>query len=141
MSCQFCEIEKEKDRIIYKDSNIVVFPTIIPIVPGHVLICPVRHVEKIDELSEEELKDIKKIIIKNSLKKSFKVEGFNIAWNEGSMAGQAISHMHIHIVPRKSGDVGIYQYDPRKFLYRPGSRAESPTEELYNVAKIIKDNL
>ena len=143
MNCPFCEIEKEKSRIIFRDDVVMAFPTIIPITPGHTLICPTRHVSKIDELLDTELIEIKKIILrlKKSLEKSFNVEGFNIAWNEGEMAGQAVEHLHIHIVPRKIGDKGIYGYDPRKFLYRPGSREESPIKELEEVANIVRKNL
>jgi diadenosine tetraphosphate (Ap4A) HIT family hydrolase len=143
MPCPFCEIEKEKSRIIFKDDVVMAFPTIIPITPGHILVCPARHVSKIDELSDAELIEIRKIILKlkESLEKSFDTEGFNIAWNEGKMAGQAVDHLHIHIVPRKMGDKGIYEYDPRKFLYRPGSRKESPAEELEEIAILLRKNL
>ncbi len=119
------------------------FPTNIPITTGHTLICPVRHVSKIDQLSEEELIAIKDFMIrlKKGLAKSLNAEGFNIAWNEGGVAGQAVNHLHIHVVPRKPDDTGIYEYDPRKFLYRPGSRSESPEEELQVVAELIKKNI
>ncbi|OGF90549.1 hypothetical protein A3I27_02705 [Candidatus Giovannonibacteria bacterium RIFCSPLOWO2_02_FULL_43_11b] len=115
----------------------------MPIVTGHVLVCPTRHVEKIDQLSNGELKAIKDLIVKlkKGLASSLLAEGFNIAWNEGKMAGQAIDHLHIHVVPRKTGDSGIHEYDPRKFLYRPGSRIESPERELKEVAALIKTNL
>lgn len=145
MNCPFCDKDNKdiQDRLIYKDSLVMAFPTNIPIVPGHILVCPSRHVSKIDQLSEEELKAIANLIVqlKDSLKKAFQVEGFNIAWNEGKIAGQAVDHLHIHIVPRKAGDEGIYEYDPRKFLYRPGSREISPEQELKEIAELIKKNL
>jgi len=119
------------------------FPTNIPITPGHTLICPIRHVSKIDQLLNEELVAIKNFMVrlKSSLIESLNAEGFNIAWNEGAAAGQAVEHLHIHVVPRRIGDGGIYQYDPRKFLYRPGPRNESPTQELQEVAELIKKSL
>jgi len=64
MECPFCEIcNNESNRIIYKDNSIVVFPTNIPITPGHVLVCPTRHVQKIDELTDNELKSLKTEIV------------------------------------------------------------------------------
>ena len=119
------------------------FPTNIPIVPGHILVCPVRHISKIENFSKEEILAVTDLIIKlkESLKKGFGAEGFNIAWNEGVSAGQVVDHLHIHIVPRKAGDTGIYEYDPRKFLYRPGTREISPEEELRAVAEVVKLNL
>jgi hypothetical protein len=47
----------------------------------------------------------------------------------------------MHLVPRKQGDEGITEYEPRKFLYRPGSRAESPVEEIREIAKLLKMEL
>jgi diadenosine tetraphosphate (Ap4A) HIT family hydrolase len=47
----------------------------------------------------------------------------------------------LHIVPRKEGDDGISEYEPRKFLYRPGERETSPEEELIEVARQIQKNL
>ena len=67
-----------------------------------------------------------------------KVEGFNFAWNEGSVAGQTVPHFHLHIVPRKKRDAGITEYEPRVFLYRPGSRADSQHEELVSFAKELR---
>jgi hypothetical protein len=76
-----------------------------------------------------------------SLKKAFGAEGFNFAWNDGKNCGQSVPHFHLHIVPRKEGDAGVYEYEPRKFLYRPGEREATPEEELKMVAEIIKENL
>jgi histidine triad (HIT) family protein len=143
MICLFCENKEIAERVIYEDDLVKIFPTNIPITPGHVLVLPKRHILKIDELSEKELVAIKDWIIKikNVLKQTFEAEGFNIAFNEGEFAGQSVPHLHIHIVPRKKGDTGIYEYEPRKFLYRPGSRMESKEEELSEIAKLIKNNL
>ena len=143
MDCPFCTNEHVIARLIYKDDLVMAFPTNIPITPGHVLVSPTRHIAKIDELTDKELIAIKNFIVtlKESLKKSINAEGFNVAWNEGDVAGQSVKHLHIHIVPRKIGDEGVYKYEPREFLYRPGSRIESPEQELLDIAKLIKDNL
>jgi diadenosine tetraphosphate (Ap4A) HIT family hydrolase len=69
------------------------------------------------------------------------VEGFHQAWNEGKVAGQSVPHFHLHVVPRKQGDEGITEYEPRKFLYRPGSREETPSQELESIAKQIKEKI
>jgi diadenosine tetraphosphate (Ap4A) HIT family hydrolase len=115
----------------------------MPIVPGHTLICPKRPVETIDQLKPEELNSMLDLLVrlKEAMKKSFGAEGFNYAWNEGSMAGQSVAHLHIHLLPRKVGDSGVYEYEPRKFLYRPGSRAESPEKELVEIADLLKKHL
>jgi diadenosine tetraphosphate (Ap4A) HIT family hydrolase len=94
-------------------------------------------------LTDGELKAVHEVIVrvKNGLKKTFGAQGFNIAWNEGALAGQSVPHLHIHVVPRIEGDAGIYEYEPRKFLYRPGSRNESPEGELEEVAGLIRSNM
>ncbi|MFA5184295.1 MAG: HIT family protein [Patescibacteria group bacterium] len=141
--CPFCDQKNLQPRLIYQDDLIRAFPTNIPIVPGHTLICPVRHAAKIDELSDQELKAIKDFLIrlKEGLRKSFNAIGFNIAWNEGVAGGQEVDHLHIHVLPRTNGDTGVYGYEPRQFLYRPGARSESPVQELQEIAMLIRKNI
>ncbi len=114
-----------------------------PIVPGHLLICPIRPVITYDELTHEEwaaIVSLKQMLCK-VLIKTFDADGFNFAWNEGSDAGQTVPHFHLHVLPRKKGDTGILEYEPRQFLYRTGSRAITPDEELKEVVALIQKNL
>jgi len=143
MDCPFCDNNEVKYRLIYRDNLVMAFPSNTPIVPGHVLVCPVRHVEKIDELSGEELMAIKNLIIKlkSSLKKIFEAEGFNMAFNEGYIAGQSVEHLHVHILPRKTGDSGVYKYEPREFLYWRDLINESSEQKLHEDAEIIKKGI
>jgi diadenosine tetraphosphate (Ap4A) HIT family hydrolase len=142
-SCPYCTIPEIKERTIASSKYSWSFPTNIPIVPGHILVVPKRCVATYEKMTEAERKDLFSLVtrIKKSLKKTFKTEGFNIAWNEGGVAGQSVPHFHLHLLPRKSGDAGITEYEPRKFLYRPGSREKTPEKELQAVAKLIKKNL
>ena len=143
MNCTFCEITEIKARTIVENELAWAFPTNIPIVPGHILVVPKRCVANYDQLSANEWQAIDDLIrkLKIALKKTFDAEGFNFAWNEGKMFGQSVPHFHLHIVPRKTGDTGIYNYEPRQFLYRPGERETSPEEELSETAKLIRNNL
>ena len=79
--------------------------------------------------------------LKSAMIKAFAAEGFNYAWNEELVAGQTVPHLHLHMLPRKKGDSGIVDYEPRKFLYRPGERSDSPDQELIKVTELIKKNL
>ncbi len=132
-----------KERIVAKNNLAFSFLSYMPIVPGHLLICPIRVVETSDGLTIEEWQAILclKQQVCHALKSALGAEGFNFAWNMGEMAGQTVPHFHLHIVPRKTGDAGILQYEPRIFLYRPGSRATSPAEELAQTAALIKNHL
>lgn len=141
--CVYCTKQEIKDREIAGDEFAWVFPTNIPIVPGHVLIAPRRCVATYEDLTIEEKNSIEKLRIKlvTSLIKTFNAKGFNFAWNENPVAGQSVPHFHLHVLPRKVGDEGITEYEPRKFLYRPGSREDTPESELIEVCKLIKGNL
>lgn len=143
MKCAFCEVPEIKERIIIENDLAWAFPTNIPIVPGHILICPKRCVAKFDDLVDTEREAIFDLVkkLKPALVKTFDAEGFNFAWNEGEVAGQKVPHFHLHMLPRKKGDTGVTDYEPRKFLYRPGSREESPEEELKVISKEVKKNL
>jgi histidine triad (HIT) family protein len=140
MPCEFCNNPALVSRIVYKDDVVFVVVGNMPIVPGHLLVCPVRHVTSIDDLRADELQAIhsRLVVLKNALKKMCGAEGFNYAWNEGVLAGQSVPHLHVHMLPRRSGDTGIYEYEPRKFLYRPGSRATTPDQELIAAAEELR---
>lgn len=139
--CAFCNLPSIRERAIVRNELVWCFLTETPIVPGHVLICPVRCVETIEELTEAELQSLleMRLKVKNALIKVFNAEGFNYAWNEGIKAGQTVPHLHLHVVPRSDGDAGIYEYEPRKFLYRPGSREKSSDDELAAITKEISE--
>lgn len=102
-----------------------------------------RCVANFNDLTKEEVEDVFALQnkLRKSLQKTFKAKGFNYAWNEGELAGQVVPHFHLHILPRKKGDTGIMQYDPREFLYRPGSREKSSDRKLIVVATKIKKHL
>ena len=141
--CAFCNSADVQKRIIIKNDLVFSFPTNIPITPGHILVCPIRCVASFDDLTQEELvalMDLRKKLRK-AIIKTFGAEGFNYAWNEGEIAGQAVNHLHLHIVPRTKGDAGVTEYEPRKFLYRPGSREKSPDNELKEIVELLQRGL
>jgi histidine triad (HIT) family protein len=137
--CIYCTLPEIDARTVKRNGLARAFLTNIPITPGHTLIVPLRHVQKFEELTDDERKAIFGLAaeMKEALRKTFGAEGFNHAWNEGAAAGQSISHFHLHIVPRTPGDEGITEYEPRKFLYRPGSREATPEAELAAITKEI----
>jgi histidine triad (HIT) family protein len=141
--CAFCSLPEIKAREIAGNDLAWAIPTNIPIVVGHVLVLPRRCVAKYEELTREEKEAVEqmRLSITAALARSFGAEGFNFAWNDGKLAGQSVPHFHLHVLPRKTGDQGIYEYEPRKFLYRPGERDASPETELIEVASIIRKNI
>ena len=79
-----------------------------PVTSKHCLIIPKRHIKNYFELTNEEIiacnELIKKIKKQIETKDTF-VKGFNIGTNSGKVAGQTIMHCHIHLIPRREGDV------------------------------------
>ena len=74
----------------------------------HALIVPKRHVENYFELNSEEVLACDALLKKLKKKLEIKddtIEGFNVGSNSGKTAGQSINHCHIHLIPRRSGDV------------------------------------
>lgn len=142
-NCVYCTNTDIKKREITSNDLAWVFPTNIPIVPGHVLIVPKRCVLKYEDLTTEEKNAIEELRTKMTtvLRMVFNAEGFNYAWNENKIAGQSVPHFHLHVLPRKDGDEGITEYEPRKFLYRPGSRQNTPEEELLEISKLLRERL
>lgn len=142
-SCPFCTGPDVLNRLIITNEFAKAIPTNIPIVPGHVLIVPNRHIATFEEMLPEERDAIFQLrrVLASALVKTFAAEGFNYAWNEGEAAGQGVPHFHLHMIPRKKGDEGITEYEPRKFLYRPGSREKTPKAELMKIASLIKSNI
>jgi diadenosine tetraphosphate (Ap4A) HIT family hydrolase len=139
-NCAYCTLPEIKSRKIVDNTFAVAFPTNIPITPGHTLIIPKRCVARYEDLTAEEKSAIEdlRITITTALKKVFNAEGFNFAWNDGKNAGQSVPHFHLHVIQRKTGDAGIFGYEPRQFIYRPGERAISQEEELQQVRDLIK---
>ena len=142
-SCIYCTLPEIKERTLKRNDLAWVFLTNIPITPGHALVASVRHVQKFEELTAEEKTAIFALAaeVKDALRAAFGAEGFNHAWNEGPAAGQTIPHFHLHIIPRKAGDAGVLEYEPRKFIYRPGSREATPEAELRAITEEIKKKL
>ena len=143
MICEFCDEKQFEGRTVFENEVSRAFLTNMPIVPGHVLVIPKRHAQTFFDLTNDEQQALLSVAhkIMAALTLSFGAEGFNFAWNEGENAGQSVPHVHLHVVPRKKGDAGILEYEPRKFLYRPDTRAASSQEELLQISELIKKAL
>ena len=79
-----------------------------PVTEQHCLIIPKRHVVDYFELTNEELiacNDLIKIVKNEVLDKDKSIKAFNVGTNAGKIAGQSIMHCHIHLIPRREGDV------------------------------------
>ena len=97
-----------------------------PVSNHHCLIIPKRHLSDYFELTNDELiacNDLIKIIKQEIKSKDKSVVAFNIGTNIGKVSGQSIMHCHIHLIPRREGDVenpqgGVRAVIPKKQHYK-----------------------
>ena len=107
--CPFCSLAS--DRIWLATEHALAFPDNYPISDGHTLVIPIRHIASVFDLPEEEQSALWALAgkVRAMLQEKLRPDGFNIGVNDGAAAGQTIGHAHIHIIPRRKGDVA----DPR----------------------------
>ena len=121
--CLFCNVGEE--RIIAENELAFAVRDGFPVTELHSLIIPRRHVSDYFELSKEELlacNELLRIVKEEILARDESVKGFNVGANSGLVAGQSIFHCHIHLIPRREGDVpnpkgGIRHLIPGKGAY------------------------
>ena len=120
-NCIFC---KEENSLIENEFAYAIFDK-FPVTTLHVLIIPKRHVETFFELTLSEKNqclDLLDQVKENLIQKDDSISGFNVGFNSGKDAGQTIMHCHIHLIPRREGDVtepqgGIRNVIPGKGKY------------------------
>lgn len=108
VECVFCELRNQNDRPIRaRTRSFFAVDDKYPVNVGHTLLIPFRHVSRLRDLTVDEFAELKEIleIVQDHLLGGQRAEGFNIGVNEGEVAGQTVSHLHIHVIPRYAGDV------------------------------------
>lgn len=104
--CLFCNLPKE--RIIAENEHAYAIHDGFPVTEQHSLIFPKRHVNEYFGLTTDELVScdlLLRSIREKIIRTDDSVAGFNIGMNSGAVAGQTIFHCHIHLIPRREGDV------------------------------------
>ena len=122
--CLFCN--SKISGIVHENDLAYASYDTYPVSEFHCLIIPKRHVIDYFELTDEELvacNDLIKVIKEEVLIKDKNVKAFNIGTNAGKIAGQSIMHCHIHLIPRREGDVensqgGVRSVIPKKQHYK-----------------------
>ncbi len=138
MNCEFCKQDVMDKEIFHSGKKAFAIPDTKPVVPGHVLVIPNRHVEKFTELTEEEIVDIFQVVkeVYDILIKAYKATAFNLVIQDGRDAGQSIAHLHLHISPRRKGDIDDKElYDK---LLHDGDRPSISDEELEKIVNKLR---
>ena len=122
--CLFCD--SKKSGIAHENDLAYSSYDSYPVSDHHCLIIPKRHIKDYFDMTNDELiacNDLIQIVKNEILSKDTNVEGFNIGTNAGKIAGQSIMHCHIHLIPRREGDVdnpqgGVRSVIPNKQHYK-----------------------
>jgi bis(5'-adenosyl)-triphosphatase len=101
----FCSAEM-LDEVFLETEHFFAVPNLHPVLPGHTLVIPRRHVIGITELSGEEMADLRDILSRllPVLLKAHGADSYNLSINNGEAAGMSVKHLHVHVVPRHKAD-------------------------------------
>ena len=108
--CPFCRKEDDASSVT-ENSLAYAMRDAYPLSKGHSLVIPKRHMKSFFEASREEQNALLDLIacVKAELDKTYQPDAYNIGINDGEAAGQTVLHLHIHVIPRYTGDTA----DPR----------------------------
>ena len=121
--CIFCSIQK--NELIFENNLAYASKDSYPVTKLHSLVVPKRCINNYFELNDKEIlacDDLIKKLQQKITSEDSTVKGFNVGTNSGKVAGQSIFHCHIHVIPRREGDVenpqgGVRSVIPSKQHY------------------------
>jgi diadenosine tetraphosphate (Ap4A) HIT family hydrolase len=123
--CPFCDVDP--DSVWIETEVAVAIKDVFPVTEGHTLVVPRRHVHSIYDLNNSEQAELWDLVarVRDSLNEQERPDGFTVGVNDGTAAGQTVEHAHVHVIPRRRGDVedprgGVRWVIPDKACYWEG---------------------
>lgn len=118
--CSFCNSSVIAKQKIYEDNQVIVLYDYKPIIEGHCLILPKRHVEQLHDLTDQEVCSIKRGIstLFKAAQKTYQATSYLIFQKNGEHAGQSVPHVHVHFLPRRPNDYWDISLYARMFFLR-----------------------
>ncbi|MBN1896705.1 MAG: HIT family protein [Candidatus Aenigmarchaeota archaeon] len=136
--CLFCKIASGEipSKKVYEDEKVFAFLDINPRNPGHTLVIPKKHFTTISDMSEEEYGELfsRAKYVANGVQKGTKSDGLSVVQSNGKAAGQVVTHVHVHLIPR-------YMSEGPVSLEGVLSVKKFPDETLDSVASSIKGSI
>lgn len=116
--CAFCDPAVLDRQVFYQDDLVLALYTHKPILPGHCLIIPKRHVERFEGLSKEEELQLAELIkkVNQAAMKVFGTSAYLLHQKNGYEVGQAVPHVHFHYIARKKGDSSSLKFILKMYL-------------------------
>lgn len=149
--CLFCKIGRKEIAVkaVAASDTAVAFLDINPVAPGHTVVIPKKHVATILDMNDEEITSLFSLVRQATaqIKAGLKCDGFNIGMNQEKAGGQAIPHVHVHIIPRFENDGGGSMHsivrnpsaESIDEIYRKIKDAEPVKEELADMPEEKKE--
>jgi histidine triad (HIT) family protein len=108
MSCIFCRIVAGEipAEVVARDAGAVAFLDVQPLADGHVLVVPRTHVARLEEMATADAEALFRTVVRlvGPVRRALGAEATTVGVNDGAASGQTVPHVHVHIVPRWSGD-------------------------------------
>ena len=141
--CIFCRIVNgtEAASVVYSDDVVLSFLDITPVNLGHLLVIPKVHVAQLSELDPEVGGRMFKVAMRvaGALRRSgVKCEGVNLFLADGEAAFQEVFHVHLHVIPRFSGDGFGLNLGP-KYGTRPSRKELDEVAERIKAAMLVEE--
>ncbi|MCH9632860.1 MAG: hypothetical protein S4CHLAM6_12040 [Chlamydiae bacterium] len=105
-TCNLCQENVLKSQKFYEDEHVSILYDYKPIIRGHCLVIPKRHVEHLQDLTDQEMLSAHKAIgeLFKASQRAYEATSYLILQKNGKDAGQSVPHVHFHFFPRKEGD-------------------------------------
>ncbi|HUM12316.1 MAG TPA: HIT family protein [Myxococcaceae bacterium] len=119
-SCPFCPPNPR--LVLWEGPEVLALWDLHPAAPGHALIITRRHVVTWFDASDSERGALAAatVPVRASILERHRADGFTVGVNVGEAAGQTVPHLHLHLIPRRWGDVSEPRGGVRRLLLRPG---------------------
>ncbi len=131
--CIFCRIVAAEipSAVVYEDDAVLAFLDIGPLAEGHLLVIPRQHAAQLTDLSADATARLGSVLPRmgRALLHVTGAAGFNVLINNGSVAGQVVPHVHVHLIPRRESDGLGYRWNAGKYMT---GRAEQLAAALQN---------
>ena len=111
-NCVFCKIIARKipAAVVHQDQNYIAFMDRAPFSEGHTLVCPKRHGETVWDMTEPEIGGLFALAarISKAIMRATSSDGFRFVQNNGEAANQVVAHVHVHVIPVKLSNKGLW---------------------------------
>ena len=137
--CAFCNPTVLQRQTFYEEELILALYTHKPILPGHCLVIPKRHVERFEQLTDEEVQQMSRVIkkVNKAASKVFGTSSYLLLQKNGLEVGQSVPHVHFHYIPRKTGDSSTLSILAKLLL--SNWKSPIPASEMHEIVEKMKE--